>query len=133
MRGLDLFFQQYMLRLGQKIKFTLPLDKIKETIQKLEQYKESYNPAGLQAIGVLISCFGRSYDVPLASKKLQINNPLSIKGFDSDEETLEMAVGLMKLQYYRNPYIHPEFSEREQLVKIRNTAISCLKMLSQMV
>ncbi len=127
---LDLFYHQALLRLQQNIQFDFTIDNVRQVFQRILEHESRYKPDGLKALGIMIVCFGRTYEVPTLKAKKRIANPLGIKAFSSDEETLHFAHLLVSLQHYRNPYIHPEISEMEKVSKIRETAIQCLKKIS---
>lgn len=129
-RQLDLFFHQALLRLQQNIEFDFTIDNVRQVFQRILEHESRYKPDGLKALGIMIVCFGRTYEVATMKAKKRIANPLGIKAFSSDEETLRFAHLLVSLQHYRNPYIHPEISEMEKVSKIRETAIECLKKIS---
>jgi hypothetical protein len=61
-----------------------------------------------------------------------VNNPLGLKGLD-EEGTLQLASQLVSLQHLRNPYIHPEFNEREQIDRVRDVAVECINLVSRLV
>ncbi len=129
-RQLDLFYHQALLRLQQNIQFDFTIDNVRQVFQRILEHESRYKPDGLKALGIMIVCFGRTYEVPTMKAKKRIANPLNIKAFDSDDETLHFAHLLVSLQHYRNPYIHPEISDMEKVSKIRETAIECLKRIS---
>ena len=61
-----------------------------------------------------------------------VHNPLGLKGLD-DLETMRLSGFLIRLQHLRNPFVHPEFNDREKTVSIRDTAIECLRLSSKLV
>ncbi len=61
-----------------------------------------------------------------------MNNPLGIKGLP-DEKVPELASQLILLQHLRNPFIHPEFNDREKTESVRKAAYTCLSHISQVV
>ncbi|HXK94881.1 MAG TPA: hypothetical protein PKV38_14490, partial [bacterium] len=66
------------------------------------------------------------------SGPVEIQNPLGIKGL-TDDQTTRLASQLILLQHIRNPYIHPEFNEREKIESVRKTALDCLSLVSHVV
>jgi len=130
---LDLFFHQYLARMQHLQPFDFTIDNVRQVFQRVQEHGGRYKPDGLKALGILILCFGRTYEVStLKKKKMKIANPLNLKGLDSDEEVVQFAHLLVALQHYRNPYIHPEISEMEKVSKIRDTAVECLTMISKL-
>jgi hypothetical protein len=67
------------------------------------------------------------------NQTLKVDNPLGLKGLDSDEDVLKFANLMVGLQHYRNPYIHPEISEMQKVSKLRDTAIECLRYIWKLV
>jgi len=132
MKNIDLFFQQYLLRLQQIKQLDFQVDKIKQVLEKLILHKDRYKPDGLKAMGVLILCFGRNYNLMTSKAKMDINNPLTLKGLDNDDDILILSHQLIRLQHFRNPYIHPEITVREKTHIIRDAALSCLDYVSRL-
>ncbi len=130
--NLDLFFHQYILRLQQQFPFEFTTDNVRQTLLRIKEFEQCYKPDGLKALGIVILCFGRSYEITTRKGKLDINNPLGLKGLE-EEETLDFARQLVLLQHYRNPYIHPEISEMEKLSQLRQTTFTCLGYISRLV
>ena len=125
LNNLDLFFNRYVILTFQNRGLDLNVDITRQVMERMLIHGEKYKPDGLKALGVLVFCFGREYEYQSAKGKMKIENPLSLKGLD-DEETIRFANSLIRLQHLRNPYIHPEFSEREKIDNIREMAIDCL-------
>ncbi|MCC6546880.1 response regulator [Candidatus Sumerlaeota bacterium] len=130
-RQLDLFYHQYLLRLQQNYHFEFTVDNVRQVFQRIEEHESRYKPDGLKALGIMIVCFGREYTLKTIKGNIKVENPLGVKSFSSDEETLRFAHLLVSLQHYRNPYIHPEISEMEKISKIRETALECLRQISR--
>jgi len=130
LRNLDLFFNRDLLMQLQKAEVGMSVDLIAQVIERIVQHGEKYKPDGLKALGVIIYCFGRNYSCKVATGQLNIENPLNINGLDNDGAIL-LASRLIHLQHLRNPYIHPEFSEREQIEQVREVAIDCVNLVSQ--
>ncbi|MBI1292119.1 response regulator [bacterium] len=128
---LDLFYHQYLLRLQQMYMFDFTVDNVKQVFQRILEHESRYKPDGLKALGIMIVCFGRDYQVKSMKNTIRVTNPLGLKAFDRDEMVLRFAFLLVSLQHYRNPYIHPEISEMEKVSKIRETAIECLKDIAR--
>lgn len=129
---LDLFFHQYLARMQHLQPFDFTIDNVRQVFQRMQEHGGRYKPDGLKALGIMLLCFGRTYEVKTLKKKLKIANPLNLKGFDTDEEVVQFAHLLVALQHFRNPYIHPEISEMEKISKIRETAIECLRAISRL-
>lgn len=127
--NLDLFFHQYILRLHQRYPFEFTTENVKQTLERIKQFEQCYKPDGLKALGILLLCFGREYSFNSKSGRVEVNNPLNLKGFKDDEEVIDFARQLVLLQHFRNPYIHPEISEMEKLSQLRQTAFTCLRYI----
>jgi hypothetical protein len=108
MRNIDLFFQQQLLRLQQAKKLDFQVDKIKQVLEKIIQHGDRYKPDGLKAMGILVLCFGRKYELVYSRGKVEVNNPLGLKGLLNEDDVLRLAHQLIRLQHFRNPYIHPK-------------------------
>ncbi|MDX1971174.1 MAG: response regulator [Candidatus Sumerlaeia bacterium] len=130
---LDLFYHQYLARMQHMQPFDFTVDNVKQVFQRIMEHGSRYKPDGLKALGIVILCFGRTYDAKTIRKSIRIDNPLHLRGIDSEEDVSQFAYLLVSLQHYRNPYIHPEISEMEKISNIRNTAFECLKMISRIV
>ncbi len=130
-RQLDIFYHQHLLRLPQQFDFTT--DNVRQVFQRIIEHESHYKPDGLKALGIMIVCFGRDYTVKGLKGSHKIENPLGIKSFDTEEQTLHFAKHLVSLQHFRNPYIHPEISEMEKVSRIRETALTCLEDISRIV
>ena len=131
LNNLDLFFNKYVILTFQNRGLDLNVDITRQVLERMLIHGEKYKPDGLKALGVLVFCFGRDYEYQSIKGKMKIENPLSMKGLD-DEETIRFANSLIRLQHLRNPYIHPEFSEREKIDNIREIAIDCLNYSSRL-
>ena len=131
----DIFYHQYLLRLqsagGKDYDFTI--DNVKQTFHRILEHESRYKPDGLKALGIIILCFGRSYTYKKMNQPIEVNNPLGMKGIDTDEGVMNFADLLISLQHYRNPYIHPEINEMEKVSKLRSTAFDCLKYVCRLV
>jgi hypothetical protein len=132
MKNIDLFFQQQLIRMQQIKKLDFQVDKIKQVLEKMLQHREHYKPDGLKAMGILVLCFGRKYELICARGKLEMNNPLGLKGLSSEDEVLVLSHDLIRLQHFRNPYIHPEITVREKVAIIRDAALQCLRYVGQL-
>ena len=126
LKNIDLFFQQYIMRLQQSKSLDFQVDKIKLIFEKMMQHGERYKPDGLKAMGIIIFCFGREYQAPTTHGPMDVYNPLGLKGLAYEEEVLQLAHELIKLQHFRNPYIHPEITARQKVTIIRESALKCL-------
>jgi CheY-like chemotaxis protein len=131
MRNMDLFFQQQMIRLQQNKKLDFQVDKIKQVLEKLLLHREHYKPDGLKAMGILVLCYGRNYEMMSKLGKFLVDNPLGLKGLDSEDDILILAHQLIKLQHFRNPYIHPEITVREKIAIIREATLQCLNYVNK--
>lgn len=129
---LDLFYHQYLARMQQVHPFDFTIDNVRQVFQRILEHESRYKPDGLKALGIIILCFGRTYDVKTLRKALKIDNPLNLRGLDDGEAVIRFAHLLVSLQHFRNPYIHPEISEMEKISKIRETAIECLNVTAKL-
>lgn len=132
LKNLDLFFQQQLIRLQQIKKLDFQVDKIKQILEKLLYHGERYKPDGLRAMGILTLCFGRFYEMVYIGGKVEINNPLGLKGLPDEEDVLKLAHQLILLQHFRNPYIHPEITVREKVAIIREATLVCLDYVGRL-
>lgn len=128
---LDLFFHQYLARMQHMQPFDFTVDNVRQVFQRILEHESRYKPDGLKALGIMILCFGRTFETKTINKTVKIDNPMHLRGLESDEEVSHFAYLLVSLQHYRNPYIHPEISEMEKISKIRDTAIECLKLIAK--
>jgi ActR/RegA family two-component response regulator len=132
-RRLGVFFHQALLQIQREHMMDFSIDNVRQVFARILEYREKYKPDGLKATAVLIVCFGRSYDVSTARSKVSIRNLLNLNGLDSESDVLMLAQRLARLQHFRNPYIHPEISEREAISAIRSEAIECLRAIQRIV
>ncbi len=131
MRNIDLFYQQQLIRLQQIKKLDFQVDKIKQVMEKILQHRDHYKPDGLKAMGILVLCFGRRYEMMYKQGKLNVDNPLGLKGLENEEDILILAHQLIRLQHFRNPYIHPEITVREKIAIIREATLQCLNYVNK--
>lgn len=129
---LSIYYHQYLLLLQRGHEMDFTIDNVKQTFRRILEHQSRYKPDGLKALGIIILAFGRTYAWAKHNKQVKVNNPLQMKGLDTDQETVRFAELLISLQHYRNPYIHPEISDLEKLSKIRSTAFECLNMASRL-
>ncbi|MCB2153586.1 response regulator [bacterium] len=129
---LDLFYHQHLARLQQQVAFDFTIDNVRQVFQRILEHESRYKPDGLKALGIMVLCFGREYSIKTLRETIKINNPMNLRGFESENEIIRFAHLLVSLQHYRNPYIHPEISEMEKISKIRETAIQCLREISRL-
>ncbi len=129
---IDLFYHQHLLRLQQSRTFDFTIDNVRQVFNRILEHESRYKPDGLKALGIVILCFGRSYEVKTIKGSQMIANPLNFRGLDTEDEILNFVHLLVSLQHYRNPYIHPEISVMEKISKIRETSIECLQMISKL-
>jgi CheY-like chemotaxis protein len=132
LKNIDLFFQQYIMRLQQSKSLDFQVDKIKLIFEKMLQHGERYKPDGLKAMGTIIFCFGREYQFSSTHGTIEVDNPLGVKGLANDDEVMQLAHELIKLQHFRNPYIHPEITARQKVTIIRDAALKCLDYVSKL-
>jgi len=130
--NLDLFFNQYLIRQVQHHALELNSDITRQVLERILQHGSKYKPDGLKALGVILFCWGRNHSFINKSGPVEIQNPLGIKGL-TDDQTTRLASQLILLQHIRNPYIHPEFNEREKIESVRKTALDCLSLVSHVV
>jgi CheY-like chemotaxis protein len=131
MHGLDLFFNQYVMQETRQLGEDLNADITRQVLNKIRELKSRYKADGLKALGVIVFIFGRQYTFTNRNGKVPVNNPLGLRGL-SEEEALRLADNLVRLQHLRNPYVHPEFTEREKASKLRETALACLNLITQL-
>ncbi|MCA9425346.1 MAG: hypothetical protein KC994_09750, partial [Candidatus Omnitrophica bacterium] len=74
--------------------------------------------------------FGRDHRFDNLGSQVEINSPLGLKGL-TQEETNRLALLLVRLQHIRNPFIHPEFTEREKIGEMRKLVIECLGLVKK--
>ncbi|MGF1574014.1 MAG: response regulator [Sumerlaeia bacterium] len=128
---LDIFYHQYLARMQHMQPYDFTVDNVRQVFQRILEHGGRYKPDGLKALGIVILCFGRTYEAKTLKKSVKIENPLHLRGIEGDEDVSQFAYLLVSLQHFRNPYIHPEISEMEKISNIRKTAFECLKMISQ--
>lgn len=129
---LSIYYHQYMLLLQRQHPMDFTIDNVKQTFRRILEHQTRYKPDGLKALGIMILAFGRTYSWTKNNKPHKVNNPLQLKGLETDAEVIHFADLLISLQHFRNPYIHPEISDLEKLSKIRSTTIECLNMTSRL-
>ncbi len=132
LRNLDLFFNQYLIRMVQQFNLELNSDITRQVMERIIKHCGKYKPDGLKALGVIVFAWGRNHSFSNRKGAIEIKNPLGIKGL-SDEEVTQLSSLLILLQHLRNPYIHPEFNEHEKTESVRKTALSCLSLVSRIV
>ncbi|RJP20219.1 MAG: response regulator [Candidatus Omnitrophota bacterium] len=130
--NLDIFFNQYLIRTIQQSDLELNSDITRQVLERIIKHGSKYKPDGLKALGVILFCWGQNHAFTNRKGKVQITNPLGIKGI-SEAMTTELAGKLILLQHLRNPFIHPEFNEREKTESVRKTAFLCLAIVSKVV
>lgn len=129
-RSLDLFFNRELMMTLRRLDTALTVDLIQQVLSRILQHGERYKPDGLKALGVILYCFGREYSCRTSKGELRIENPLSIRGLD-EGKVISLSSKLIRLQHLRNPYIHPEFTEREQIDRVRQVALECVDLVAQ--
>jgi len=132
-RYLSLFYHQFILQSLRGRNMDITVDNVRQTLQRMLEYRNRYKPDGLKALGVMILCFGRTYSYFDGTRTAMVDNPLGLRGLESDVEALDLADLLISLQHFRNPYIHPEITEPEKIPRIRTTTYDCLRALDKIV
>jgi hypothetical protein len=128
--NLDLVFNQPVILTFHRYGLDLNFDITRQVLDRMLMHGEKYKPDGLKAVGVIIFCFGRAYKFRSSRAEVGVDNPMGLSGL-SEEETVRFSNALIRLQHLRNPYIHPEFSEREKIDNIRQIAFQCLNYASR--
>ena len=105
-------------------------DLVRQVLERMTKHGEKYKADGLKALGVIAFLFGRDYEFDDLGGKTTIRNLLGVRGL-SEEETTRLGVLLIRLQHTRNPFIHPEFSEREKLTEMRKLVMDCLNLIKK--
>lgn len=125
--NLTLGFSRYLL-LNRIISQELTPDLAKQILERMGKHGDKYKADGLKALGVITYLFGRSHTFSNIDGQVSIHNPLGLQGLNEEEVTL-LGLLLIRVQHTRNPYIHPEFSEREKLSEMRKLVIDCLNLV----
>ncbi|MDP8245516.1 MAG: response regulator [Candidatus Hinthialibacter antarcticus] len=128
LRNLDIFFNQYLIRSVQQQNLEINSDISRQVLERIIKHRDKYKPDGLKALGVILFCWGRHHEFSNRKGKVIIKNPLNMKGLDDDSVT-KLSSELIMLQHLRNPFIHPEFSEREKTESVRAAALRCLALI----
>jgi CheY-like chemotaxis protein len=105
-------------------------DLVRQILERMTKHGEKYKADGLKALGVIAFLFGRDYEFDDVGGKTAIKNLLGVRGLD-EEEVTRLGVLLIRLQHTRNPFIHPEFSEREKLTEMRKLVADCLNLIKK--
>jgi len=132
LNNLDMFFNQYLIRYIQQQDLELNSEITRQVLERILKHGAKYKPDGLKALGVILFCWGRNYEFKNRKGKVNLNNPLGIKGINDDQVT-HLASQLIRLQHLRNPFIHPEFNEWEKTESVRQVSFSCLSIISNVV
>lgn len=132
-RSVDIFFHQYLLQIQHQRRLEITIENVSQTLARIREHEARYKPDGLKALGIMILCFGRTFEFRRGSASLRIDNPLSLRGLNSEDEVLTFVELLTGLQHYRNPYIHPEISDMQKVSKIRETTLQCLLLIGRLV
>ena len=132
-RHLGIFFHQALLNIERRSPMAFTIDNVRQVFLRILEHEEKYKPDGLKALAILILCFGRTYEVRTARSSLAIRNLLNLKGLNDDEAAIALAQQLARLQHYRNPYIHPEISDRGAIPAIREETLACLKVIKRIL
>jgi DNA-binding response OmpR family regulator len=113
----------------RNIKFTIA--NVKYILLGLLSRKGKFKADGLKDVGIILLCFARHYAFPRWGQQIKVENPMRVRGLQSDDQVLTLAGLLIKLQYARNPYVHPNTGKCERLAALRQTALDCLNELSR--
>jgi len=127
--NLTLGLSRYLL-LSRDIGQEITQDLTRQILERIARHEDRYKADGLKALGVILHLFGRDHSFQDFDETIEISNPLGMQGLD-EEETTRLGVLLIRLQHTRNPYIHPEFSEREKLSEMRRLVLDCLKLIKK--
>lgn len=130
LHNLDIFFNQYLIRMVQQQGLEINSDITRQVLERIIKHNDKYKPDGLKALGVIVFAWGRHHEFVNRKGKVVIKNPLGLKGLEDNEAT-QLASELIRLQHLRNPFIHPEFSEREKTESVRAAAVRCLALVSR--
>jgi len=129
--NLSLGLSRFLL-LNKSISEDINQDLVRQILERMTQHGEKYKADGLKALGVIAYLFGQKHEFDDIGRKIRIDNPLGLEGLDP-EETTRLGVLLVRLQHTRNPFIHPEFSEREKLTEMRKLTIDCLGLVKRIM
>lgn len=127
--NLTLGFSRYLL-LNRGVSQELTQDLAKQILERMARHGDKYKADGLKALGVITYLFGRDHSFQNMDGPVLIKNPLGLQGLTEDEIT-HLGLLLIRVQHTRNPYIHPEFSEREKLSAMRKLVIDCLNLVKK--
>jgi len=128
----NIFLQQHLLQIMRDHQMDFTIDNVRQTFLRILAHRSKYRPDGLKALGIIVLVFGRSYTLRQFGKSLPVDNPLGLRGLETDEEVVRFAELLVNLQHFRNPYVHPEIDGQQTISKIRDTALECLSMLTRL-
>ncbi|MBN1515557.1 response regulator [Candidatus Sumerlaeota bacterium] len=134
-KNLDIFFHQYLLQTAlNNNEMEITTENVKQTLQRILQHQVRYKPDGLKAVGIMLICFGQEYNLRVMRGAVKVENPLGMKFADGSDSTVEaLAEKLIALQHFRNPYIHPEISDMQNISKVRDCAFDCLKVIKDII
>lgn len=135
-QSVSVYYQQYILRLLRGYEWDITIDNLCQTFRRMLEHQARYKPDGLKALGIIVLVFGRDYswskmDPNKRKREVRVANPLNVRGLADDAELMRFVELLVKLQHFRNPYIHPEISELEKISVIRKSAFECLMLASK--
>jgi len=126
-KNLSLGLSRYLL-LNPSVSEEMTQDLVRQLLERMVTHGDKYKADGLKALGVITFFFGRDHEFEDVGRKVNVKNILGIHGLDG-EETARLGVLLVRLQHTRNPFIHPEFSEREKLTEMRKLVVDCLSLI----
>ncbi|MCA9449602.1 MAG: hypothetical protein KC931_20950, partial [Candidatus Omnitrophica bacterium] len=127
--NLSLGLSRYFL-LQKGIADEITQDLVRQILERMKKHGMKYKADGLKALGVVVFLFGRNHRFDNLGSPIEINSPLNLRGL-SEPETNRLAVLLVRLQHIRNPFIHPEFSEREKIGEMRKLVVECLGLIKK--
>ncbi|MCA9412315.1 MAG: response regulator [Candidatus Omnitrophica bacterium] len=127
--NLSLGLSRYFL-LQKGVGEEITQDLVRQILERMRKHGAKYKADGLKALGVVVFLFGRDHRFDNLGSQVEINSPLGLKGL-TQEETNRLALLLVRLQHIRNPFIHPEFTEREKIGEMRKLVIECLGLVKK--
>ncbi len=127
--NLSLGLSRYFL-LQKNMTEEITQDLVRQILERMRKHGSKYKADGLKALGVVVFLFGREHQFDNLGTQVEIHSPLALRGLDVDESN-RLALLLVRLQHIRNPFIHPEFSEREKISEMRKLVIECLSLVKK--
>ncbi len=130
-RRVDMAFQRSLMQATRSRKIHFAIANVKYILLGMLARKGNFKADGLKDVGILLICFARHYSFPRWGQLINVENPMRVKGLQSDDEALTLAGLLIAIQYARNPYVHPDAGKCERLPNLRQLALDCLNELSK--